>query len=301
MKYFLSILFIGVFLQAFSQNYFDVANFTYTNTPPNAFEISNAKTAVEELALEFNFPIIINEKTIFLSGLFANNTSLHIDANMPSVDLNVLGLNLGINKTFTDKWSGTFLVFPKIASEKIEFSNDNFQLALLALITNKKRDNLKYKYGIYTNTERYGLIVVPVLGLYYVSPSKKFEANLNLPINADINYKLINKLWLGMEFDGLGTTYNLNQQNYSPNGGAYVAKTSNELISYLRFKLNNSLYVNTKVGYAINRNYKIYTADDKIDLALISFYLGDERTRLNERFKDGAIFKVELLYRLHFD
>jgi hypothetical protein len=47
--------------------------------------------------------------------------------------------------------------------------------------------------------------------------------------------------------------------------------------------------------------YKIYSADNKIDLALISFYLGDDRTQLNERFKDGAIFKVELLYRLHFD
>ena len=103
-----------------------------------------------------------------------------------------------------------------------------------------------------------------------------------------------------MRFDGLGTTYNLNNQSYSPNG-AYVSKTSNELVSYFRFKLSKSIYIDTKLGYAISRNYKVFDANDKIDLALSSFYFGDHRTQLNERFKDGAIFKVELFYRLHFD
>lgn len=111
---------------------------------------------------------------------------------------------------------------------------------------------------------------------------------------------MTNKFWLGLKFDGLGTTYNLNEQSYSVNG-AYVSKTSNELVSYLRFKLSKSLYINTKMGYAISRNYKVYDVNDKIDFSLSSIYFGDDRTQLNERFKDGAIFKVELFYRLHFD
>jgi hypothetical protein len=55
------------------------------------------------------------------------------------------------------------------------------------------------------------------------------------------------------------------------------------------------------LGYAISRNYEVYDSNDKADLGLIAFYFGDERTRLNERFKDGVIFRVELLYRLHFN
>lgn len=301
MKYWLSVLLSCVFLQGFSQDYFDIANFTYTNTPPNDFEISNAQTTVEELAFEFNFPILINDKTVLLTGMFTNKTRLRVASTIPKLNLNVFGLNLGINKTFNDKWSGTFLVFPKLASEKITFTNDNFQIALLSLFTNKKRNDLKYKYGLYANTERFGLIIVPIVGLYYLSPNKKFEANLNLPINADLNYELNNKLWLGMKFDGLGTTYNLNKQNYSSSVGSYVSKTSNETLGYLRIKLNKSLYINAEFGYAISRNYRVYRSDDKIDLALISFYLGDDREQLNERFQDGVIFKVELLYRLHFD
>ena len=50
MKYVLSVLFSSIFFLGFSQNYFDIVNLTYTNTPPNDFEISNTQTTVEELA-----------------------------------------------------------------------------------------------------------------------------------------------------------------------------------------------------------------------------------------------------------
>lgn len=300
MKHFLSVLFCSIYLQGFSQNYFEVANFAYTNTPPNDFETSNAQTTVEEFALELNFPVVLNEKSVLLTGLFANKTIVALDANMPKTDLNVLGLNLGINQTFNDRWSGTFMVFSRLASDKIKFSNDNLQIAFLSLFTNTKRDHLKWRYGIYANTEQYGLMLVPILGLYYVSNNNKFEANLNLPILADINYSLGHKFWLGMGFDGLGTTYNLTNQNYSSDG-AYVVKTSNELFGYLRFQINKSIFLNTKVGYAIDRKYEVYDANDDINLALTNIYFGDDRTRLNERFKDGVLFKIELLYRLNFE
>jgi len=300
MNYFICALFSFIFSQSFSQNYFDIVNFTYTNTPPTDFEISNAPTTVEELALELNFPIVINDKTILLNGLFANKTKVDLDANMNNSSLDVLGLNFGVNRTFDDKWSATFMAFSKLASDKIRLSNNNLQLGFLALLTNKKRNTLKYRYGLYANTEKYGLIVVPILGLYYMSDNKKFEADLNLPIIADVTYKLYEKAWVGMRFDGLGTTYYLNNKSYSSNG-AYVSKTSNELMSYLRFKLSKSIYLDTKMGYAISRNYRVFDANDKIDLAVSAFYIGDNRTQLNERFKDGAIFKVEVFYRLHFD
>ena len=162
MKYVLFCLFSCIFFHGFSQNYFDIVNLAYTNTPPNDFEISNSQSTVEELTLELNFPILINEKTILLTGLFANKTKVKLDANIPSSNLKVLGLNFGINKTFNDKWSSIFMVFSKIASDKIKLSSDNLQLGFLSLFTNKKRDDLKYRYGVYANTEKYGLIIVPI-------------------------------------------------------------------------------------------------------------------------------------------
>ena len=118
------------------------------------------KTNVEELNAEFNFPIVLNKKTILLMGLFANSTRVRLDANLSSTNLQVLGFNLGINKTFSDKWSATFMAYPKIASNNLTLSSDNLQLGFLSLFTNKKHSNLKYKYGVFINTEKFGLVYV---------------------------------------------------------------------------------------------------------------------------------------------
>ncbi len=300
MKYTVFILFVLLCFKGQTQNYLDLAKVSYTNTPLNNFEISDASTSVEEQTLELTLPMPINEKTILLTGFYGNKTSLSLDANAPKTTLNQLRLNIGLNKTFNDKWSATFMLLPKIVSDEVSFSKDNLQLGFISLFTKKKRDDLKYKYGLYLNSEEFGLMVVPILGLYYRSTNQKFETNLNLPIFADANYKIGKKTWVGMDFKGLGTSYNLTNQDYSANG-AYLFKESNELSSYLRFQLSKSMYLNTTLGYAISRNYEVYDSNDKADLGLIAFYFGDERTRLNERFKDGAIFKVELLYRIHIN
>lgn len=300
MKYVLCFLFSCAFFQGFSQNYFDILNVSYSNTPSNEFETSEAASTVEELGLKLNVPIVIDKQTTFLTGVFANKTTLKLDANMPSSKLNVLGLTLGLNKVFNDKWSSTFMILTKIASDEIKITNDNMQLGAVALFTNTKRPDLKFKYGLYANAEKFGLFIVPIFGVYYVSTNKKLEVNLKLPITGDVNYELNKKTWIGCTFDGMSSTYNLNNQNYSQNG-AYVAKTSNELSSYLRFKLSTSIYINAKAGYTLGRNFKVYDSNDKIDLGLSSFSFGDDRTQLNESFKNGAIFKVELVYRLHFN
>jgi hypothetical protein len=299
-KYTFFSLFVLLCFNGQTQNYFDLANVSYTNTPSNNFEISNGSTTVEEFALELNFPIPINEKTILLTGFFGNRTTLSLDANAPKTTLNQLRLNIGLNKTFNEKWSATFMLLPKIVSDEVSFSNDNIQLGFISLFTKKKRDDLKYKFGLYLNSEEFGLMVVPILGLYYRSPNQKFESNLNLPIFANANYKIGDKTWVGMDFKGLGTSYNLTNQDYTSNG-AYVFKESNELAGYLRCELSKSIYLNTTMGYAISRNYEVYDSNDKADWALIAFYFGDDRTRLNERFRDGIIFRIELLYRIHFN
>ena len=60
MKFILSIVFCFFFLFIHSQNYLDLVNLSYTNTPNNTFENSDSKTTIEEFALELNFPIKLN-------------------------------------------------------------------------------------------------------------------------------------------------------------------------------------------------------------------------------------------------
>ncbi|MFO7672854.1 MAG: DUF6268 family outer membrane beta-barrel protein [Lutibacter sp.] len=300
MKIILIALF-GFFVQfASAQNYIDIARFSYGNTPTNTFKNSSEHTKVEEFGLQLTFPIVLNEKTVILTGFSADKSLLKLDPNFPELTgLNKVRLNLGLNQVHSEKWTGTYVLLPSIASDFKSISKEDFQIGMLTLFTYKKRKNLKYKVGFYANTENYGPLFVPLLGLYYLSPNEKFETTLLLPGQVDFNYQLAKKTALGINFDGMTSSFNLYESTYTPKG-QYVVRSSNELYTYLQFKLGKSLMAKTKLGYSISRKYKIFNNDDKVDLSLASFYVGDDRTQLNSNFEKGAIFKVELLYRIHF-
>jgi hypothetical protein len=190
-------------------------------------------------------------------------------------------------------------LLPSIASDFKMITNEDFQIGLLTLFTYTKKENLKYKIGFYANTENYGPLFIPLLGLYYLSPNQKFESTLLLPGQVDFNYKLTKKTALGINFDGMASSYNLHESIYIPKG-QYVARSSNELYTYLQFQLGKSLYVKTKVGYTISRTYKVFDNNDKVTLNLGSIYIGDQRDQLNTNFEKDVVFKAELFYRIHF-
>lgn len=283
-----------------AQNYIDIARFNYGNTPQNTFENASEKTKVEEIGLQLTFPVVLNEKTVILTGFSADRSRLKLGPDFADhTSLHKVRLQLGLNQTHSEKWTGTYVLLPSVASDFEPVSKKDFQIGLLTLFTYKKRENLKYKIGFYGNTEKYGLLFAPLLGLYYLSPNQKFESTLLLPGQVDFNYQLAKKTALGMNFDGITSTYNLHETIYIPKG-QYVARSSNELYTYLQFQIGKSLVAKTKVGYAISRTYKVFNNDEKVDLSLGSFYFGDYRSSLNPNFEKGAIFKVELLYRVHF-
>jgi hypothetical protein len=301
MQYILSLFTCLALMTAKAQNYFDVGSISYANTPSNKFEKSSEHTSVEELDLKLNFPLVIDEKNVLLTGFYANRVQVKLDPDISgNTNLNSIGLVLGLNHTYSEKWSSTYLVLPKISSDLNALTGKDFQLGLVSLFNYKKRSNLSYKFGVYGNTERYSLSIFPLLGLYYQSPNMKFEANLILPYFADANFRLFDKTLVGFNFDGLGSSYNMNKTLYIDKD-TYAVKSSRELFAYLMFQLGTSFYVKPKLGYSVFRTYKVFENSDKVDLSVASFYVGDNRSQLNTDFKDGAIFKIELVYRVHFD
>jgi hypothetical protein len=294
-------IFLGFFaLTASAQNYIDIARFSYGNTPLNTFENASEKIKVEEFGLQFTFPIVLNENTVILTGISADRSRLKLDPDFTDhTALNKVRLQLGLNQVHSEKWTGTYVLLPSISSDFESITKEDFQIGLLTLFTYTKNKNLKYKVGFYANAEKYGPLFVPLFGLYYLSPNQKFESTLLLPGQADFNYQLAKKTALGINFDGMTSSYNLHESIYIPKG-QYVVRSSNELYTYLQFQFGKSLVAKTKFGYSISRTYKVFDNDDKVDLSLASFYFGDDRTQLNTNFEKCAIFKVELLYRVHF-
>ncbi len=295
-------LILGIFLfwtaPGASQSYIDLARFSYAITPNNEFDNGLEGSPINEWNLQVDLPVVLNKKLVLIGSFTGNSLTVGLDPSLPDgAQLYSLGMRMGVNQVYSDTWSATYLLLPKFSSDFSNGFRDGFQLGVAALFTRTHSKRLKYTFGFYTNTEEYGQLVVPLVGGYYLSPNNRFEATILLPSVADINYAVGPKIRLGMNFDGLGSTYVLHDPNFNR---AYVTKGSNELFSYIRYPITSSVLLNVKAGYAIFRSYKVYDRNDKVDLSLASIYIGDNRTVLNTGFKDNFILKFDLIYRFHF-
>lgn len=286
-------------IPAFTQDYVDLAKAYYSNTPVNQFDSTTNGTRIQEFGLDLTAPIKISDSLYFLTGLFAESISTKVapeNSNLTSVyTTNVkLGINIKHSKTF----ESTFLLLPKLSSDFKAIGAADFQIGAVALLKFIKHKRLNYKLGMYYNGELFGPFFVPILGLYYISENKKLEVNLALPISANINYALSNKLKTGLSFSAFVRTYHLNEP-YQGNPDNYLTKTTNEIYGYLQYHATKSLIFQANVGYSIGRNYRIYDERDKLKFGLSAFKFGDQRKQLNADFQDGVILKLRFLYRFN--
>jgi hypothetical protein len=178
-KYYILLRLLLASAFAVSQNYVDVIKVTASTTPNNAFDSSATQTKLNELLVDLTVPVKINNTSAILTGVIYEciQTKLFADGN--SKNFGSSTLKLGFNKQLTEKWSATVVTLPKIASVPIaignnSFNHGDFQLGGIALFKYKKNDNLNFKTGLYYNTESFGPFFVPMLGVYYQSPNKKF-------------------------------------------------------------------------------------------------------------------------------
>jgi len=280
---------------SFSQEYVDLLRIGYGQTFNNDFEDIESSTYVKSFEAGITFPIVFNENHALITGadLSRNNLQLFPDAEYTS--LYSTNLKLGLASTWTEKWSTTIVLLPKIASDYKNISTDDFYFGGFALLKLKKNENLKYRFGVYASQEAFGLFTTPILGWYYLSPNKRFEMDMSLPISADISYKL-GVTSLGMDYFGIGRSYNVHYENLPT---VYADLSSLEFAGYLQFNaLEESVLLRAKLGYSSN-NYEVYAEGEKMNLGVSAFSFGDDRTQLNPSLNGGIFFKLEAIYRFH--
>ncbi len=290
------LLFVLATTPGIGQRYVELARFYYSTTDRNYFEQSDSNTRIKELGLDITVPVVINENDAILTGLIYERIQTKLFETGPEETFSVAGVRVGLSKKHSEKWSGTYLLLPKLASDFKNITWKDFQLGGIALLKYTKRENLNYKIGVYFNTELSGPFVAPLLGLYYLRNDEKVEVNLMLPFLADMNVRLVNKVYAGLNFTGLVRSYHLSELPASETGG-YVVKASNEFSTYLKYNLTKSLFVQARVGYSLGRSYRVYDEDDKISFGTVLIRVGDDRQQLNTDFSDGFVYHASLGYR----
>jgi hypothetical protein len=278
-----------------SQEYVDIFRIGYGQTLNNNFEGVDSNTNVAFFDAGLTFPVVVNENQALITGadISINKVQLFPDAEFST--LYSTNLKLGLASTWSEKWSTTLVLLPKIASDYKNISGNDFYLGGFALLKLKRNENLKYRFGFYASQEAFGLFTTPILGWYYLSANKRFEMDMSLPISADVSYKF-GATTVGMDYFGIGRSYRIHYQN-APT--LYADLSSLEFAGYLQFNaLRETVLLRAKAGYSSN-NYEVYAQGDKIDLGLSAFSFGDNRTQLNPSLNGGLFLKFEAIYRFH--
>lgn len=296
-SYILAILFC-ITINGKAQNYVDLLKINAGTTPLNTFDSSStAATVLNEYGVDATLPIKLNDKSTFLTGASYESFQAKLFADQKMQNMTAVALKLGLSHNFNEKFTGTVVLLPKLATNFGPVNEKDFQMGALAFFKYKAKPNLNYRYGLYYNTESFGPLFVPLLGIYYLSKNEKFEMTAMLPISADINYKIVKLLNFGVNFNGQTKSYHL--ANVAPGlKSSYVMRQTNELFAYLKFNFGKSIILQTKVGQSLGRKFKVYHDEDKVDFALPLTFVNDNRTQLNTKFADGLIFQVVFIYRL---
>ncbi|MBV1922642.1 MAG: hypothetical protein KUG68_01290 [Flavobacteriaceae bacterium] len=282
-------------ISVFSQDYVDIIKVGYGTTFNSTFENSPHSTDVKNFDFGLTYPIVLNEKSALITGVDFSITNLQLAPVSDYTDLYSTTFKIGLTTSFNEKWKGTVVLLPKIASDYHSISSDDFYFGGFASLKYKKNEHLSYRIGFYSSSEAFGTFATPIFGLYYRSPNQRLEIDASLPIVADINYNL-GKATIGFDYFGIGRSYKIHQDNTAP---VYVEQSPLEFSSYIQFNtFNKNVLVRAKLGYTTNE-HEVYAENDQLDFRLSAFSFGDDRTQLNPTLNGSLFLKFEAIYRFH--
>ncbi len=292
------ILFICPISSAFGQESIELFQLYGQFSPNVEFEEGTGQSDVNEFGVRFRRPFKIGEKSYLVPGIFMEQLDSRLSSeHSKNTFVYTISPRIGLQTKHSEKWSGSYLLIPRISSDLSGFDSDDLQLGGLFLLNYTKSSNKKYQVGAYYNTELFGPVILPLFGFYYISENKKFEADVLAPVAMDINYELSTKVKVGISFWAKGSTFNLHDYG-EDEGSYYLEKRSADLFSYVDYSFSKGWAMQVMLGQSFSRIYEVYAGGDKVDLAIGPIKVDDDRMLLNIDLKDSILLKFKLIYRI---
>lgn len=296
MKKILLLLFITSSSLLYAQDYLDMVKVSYSEATLGNVDDEDVETEVGNTLIELNFPIPITAKFIGVGAFTYENTRLGFGEPQSNFRTNLVmtRLNLGVKVSHSEKWTGTYVALPKIASDFDDIGGDDFQMGGLALLQKKLTRRKSIGFGLYMSSENFGTTLTPLIPIWYKSKNAKFYINATLPIRADVNYSLIDHLSVGANLLTSVKSYNLSQFESLE----YIQEESIRFSLFAAYGfLDDTLILRGRVGLDTT-DYGQYAKGDTIGLQVLTFQVsGDNRDRINSEFDSAPFVGLDLIFR----
>jgi hypothetical protein len=196
----------------------------------------------------------------------------------------------GIDQHLNKKYKALALLIPKISADLMSFSSKDIQLGGIAILSKTIKENLSWKFGVYGNADRFGPLVVPIIGFKWQANSS-WRIESSLPISAHIRKTISSRFITGIKYSGRKYSYNLSEED------AYIEVGDNHVWAYADFYIAPTWVLHLRAGHSVLRNFARYSNSEKIDASMGPVNFGDERPIPDYERKNGPSLQVGLRYR----
>ena len=293
-------LVITAIQSSLGQSYVDLAKINYTNVVNAGYEDTNQETTIRAFDAALTIPMRLTQDVALITGIEYSNQTLSLFPGAEEAALSYATVRAGVAINHSEKWSGTYMILPKVASEKLK-GEDDFFIGGLVLLKYQKNEFWQYRIGGYGSAEAFGAIVTPILGWYY--QKERWESTLNFPINGDVNYSFNPGIRTGFAFQAPVRSYRLAVDDdvlIDPRR-LHVQSNIIELGPYFEHGfLDNSILLRFQVGYS-SVDYEVYNDGDRLPFRLFAFEFDDDRNRLNPEMNGNLFLRIGAVYRFDLD
>lgn len=241
----LILFFLIRFTNATAQPYVDPLNLRYTyafkNAQPNA-------TPFSHLFIGSDIPLKFKNGTIFFLSPFFDNWNIDSSDNkdfLPSVKS--IALPAGIIFPVSNKWSFNITAIARINGEDLQLNNA-FQIGGILFASYKKKEQQKFRFGVYINNDFFGVFVVPLVGVDWKINETNYLFGL-LPGRLTFEHRLNKSLYTGATFRAITNSYRLNNGNY-------LRIDDNQLSCYLDYYIAKHVALTLEPGYGVVRKLR---------------------------------------------
>lgn len=247
-------IFIGLLtpLPALSQPYIDIVNFRYLHSPKSIESYSGRSLSLQYFNFSTNLPITNPErKVMMLASPYADRWTLPMEGQK---DLQLQSFALPVTTIFSlnEKWNLSTTIIVRNNSSNTD--KKDWQLGGAVITGRKKSDALTYRFGLYMNSEFFGIFIVPLAGIHW-----KINRNTQvfglLPGNLVFEKKAGNKTYYGAGFRSMTNSYGHHEM--------YYRIDENQLGLYIDQHLTKNIVLNLEAGHSLFRKIRTGTRYQK--------------------------------------
>jgi len=263
-----------------AQPFIDLASVYYQYSAADK-PVHNNTVYTDLASVSLTLPLKVDSDYVVINPVY-ENFRMTFPLSFVDREFHAAYLPLTWLHSWNARWKTAFVFIPRMSAEIDDrIKKNDFQYGGAILNSYKKNETLKFKFGLYYNSEFFNHFFMPLLGIDW-NINSRWNLFGVLPGSMNLEYKINKLVHAGILFRSITNSYRYYDYNF-------IRVNDNHLKLFMDFYLTKTQVISIEAGHTILRKYKSgFRNEGKAD-----YY--------EMNVTDGYLFKVGYAFRLRTD